>query len=262
MRTIALTVAYDGTDWLGFQRQTQFPTVQGALEVALEKVLGHPIETNAAGRTDAGVHALRQVVSLQTHNPIPIERIAWVANRYLPASIRVRSAWECPVCFHARFYARFRRYWYVLQPGGVQDPFRARYRWQISANLNLTAMRDALPALLGQHDFGTFCHEGNPSGTMIRTLQRAQVRVWGGCVIIDLQADAFLHQMARLLVGNLVKIGYGEQPVDWLAALLHARNRHLAGLAAPPCGLFLMRIGYPPMERLHSQQGVWWSTER
>lgn len=259
MRTLALTIAYDGTDWSGFQRQREFPSVQGELETALAKVLYHPVEIAAAGRTDAGVHALAQVISCTTSNPIPIDRIPWVTNRFLPPSIRVRRAIECPPRFHARFAARYRRYWYVIQTAGGHDPFRGRYRWQLAQTLNIRNMQAAMTPILGTHDFVSFCHEGNPTGTTVRTVQRADVRRWQGNVIIDVQADAFLHQMARLLVANLVKIGTGECPVTWLETVLAANNRHLAGMAAPPCGLYLMRIGYPPMERLHSQQGIWWS---
>lgn len=262
MQTLALTIAYDGTDWFGFQRQRECPSVQGEIETALAKVLGHPVELAAAGRTDAGVHALAQVVSCTTDNPIPVDRIPWVTNRYLPPSIRVRGARWCPPRFHARFAACSRRYWYVLQPCGSLDPFRARFCWSVPPSLDVRAMQSAIAPILGTHDFCSLCHEGNPSGTTVRTVQRAVVRRWKGCVIIDLQADAFLHQMARLLVANLVKIGRGDNPVTWLETLLSARNRHLAGMAAPPCGLFLMRIGYPPMERLLSQQGIWWSIER
>lgn len=246
MRTLALTVAYDGTEWAGFQRQTRALTIQGALETALSTVLQHPTTLAAAGRTDAGVNAYGQVVSLLTDNPLPVERIPLVVNRLLPASIRVRRAAERPDGFHARRSASSRRYWYLLQPTRWVDPLRGRFCWQLDAQLDIAAMQAALDILVGRHDFAAFCH-GNPSvRSTVRTLRRAQVRPCDGYVIIDVQAEAFLQQMVRLLVANVVAIGRGERPVAWLGDLLRTHNRHLAGKGAPPCGLFLMRIGYPP----------------
>ena len=250
MRTIALTVAYDGTDWAGFQRQREYPSIQGALESALSEVLQHPVELVAAGRTDAGVHALGQVVSFRTGNPIPVGRIPWVTNRWLPESIKVREAAERPEGFHARHWARSRRYWYLIQPLGGPDPLRGRFCWQLGASVDVSAMAVALEAISGKHDFSALCHSGSPASTNIRTIQRAAVRRKRDYVVIDIQADAYLYQMVRLLVGNLVKIGRGEVPPVWLAELLRSKNRHLAGKGAPPCGLVLMRVGYSPLNKI------------
>lgn len=247
MRTLALTVAYDGTDWHGFQRQSAYPSVQGALEDALTKLLQHPVEIVSAGRTDAGVHAIGQVVSFTTDNPIPVDRVAWVTNRFLPPSIMIRRVEEKPFAFHARFSAAYRRYWYIVQTVGQPSPITGRFRWQLQSPLHIASMQQSLTAVQGQHDFAAFCHHiASPTGSTVRTIHRALIRPWRHGVIIDIQADAFLHQMLRLLVANLVRIGSGEQPVEWLGELLATRNRHLAGKGAPPCGLFLMRIGYPP----------------
>lgn len=245
MRTLALTVAYDGTDWAGFQRQSQYPSIQGALETALSAALRHPVEIDGAGRTDAGVHALGQVVSLRTDNPIPLERVSRVVNRWLPPSIRVRGAREAPDGFHARLAARWRRYWYILQPASRPDPLCGRFCWQVGRPLEIDAMCAALQPLLGRHDFLGFCHEGPPpNNSAMRTLRRAAVHRWRDAVIIDVEADAFLRQMVRLLVANLVLIGWGERPVSWLETLLLGRNRHRSGMAAPSAGLILMRVGY------------------
>ncbi len=243
-------MAYDGTDWAGFQRQNQYPSIQGALETALSEVFQHPVTIVAAGRTDAGVHALGQVVSFSTENPLPVERVPWVINRWLPSTIRVRKAVERPVDFHARHCARARRYWYTIETRGGPDPLRGRFRWQLGHQLDVDAMRRALASILGTHDFSALCHSGSPASTNRRTVRRALVHVRQAMVIIDIQADAYLYQMVRLLVGNLVRIGLGEQPVVWLKELLHSKNRHLAGVGAPPCGLCLMRVGYPPLDKL------------
>jgi tRNA pseudouridine38-40 synthase len=149
MRTLALTVAYDGTEWAGFQRQRQSPSIQGTLEMALSDALQHPIAVLGAGRTDAGVHALGQVVSLHTDNPIPTERVPRVVNRWLPPAIRVRHAREMPAGFHARLTASYRRYWYALQAVRQPDPLRGRFCWQVERPLDTAAMDAALrPGLL------------------------------------------------------------------------------------------------------------------
>jgi len=247
MRTLALTVAYDGTEWAGFQRQTRYPSVQRELEDALTKVFQHQVEIAAAGRTDAGVHALGQVISFQSDNPLPVERIPLAVNRLLPASILIRNAMERPMGFNARHSARFRRYWYLVQHTHQPDPIRGRFVWQVMKKIDVCAMQQALASMIGRHDFAAYCHgEIAPWRTTMRCIQRAQVRYWRGCIVVDIQADAFLHQMVRLLVANLVKVGSGERSVHWLEELRQSRDRYLAGKGAPPHGLFLMRIGYPP----------------
>lgn len=247
MRTLALTVAYDGTDWSGFQRLSDRPSIQQTLEEALTAVMQHPVNLICAGRTDAGVHALGQVVSFRSNNPIPIDRVPWVTNRLLPASIMVRRAVEKPHPFHARFSAAYRRYWYVLQTAGAKDPIAGRFRWQLGEKLNTNRMRDAMSMLIGKHDFRAYTHHFDPLSSTERTVYHARViERTNGIVIIDLQADAFLRQMIRLLVANIVLIGRAERPVEWLETLRATRDRHIAGKGAPPCGLYLMRIGYPP----------------
>ncbi len=246
MRTLAVTVAYDGTEWAGFQRQSRYPSLQAALETALTTVLRQPTTVTGAGRTDAGVHALGQVISLRTTSTIPVERVPWVTNRELPPSIRLRAAVEREPWFHARLSAGYRRYVYVLQPTRRSDPLRGRFCWQVPA-LDAEAMARAATALIGRHDFAAFCHGGKALGGSVRTLQRLVVRQRPGLVLLDIQADAFLRRMVRLLVGTLVQVGRGVRPESWPAEVLASRNRDLAGYGAPPHGLCLMRIGYPPI---------------
>ena len=245
MRTLALTVAYDGTGWAGMQYQPAAPTIQQALETALVTVLQHEVRIVAAGRTDAGVHALGQVVSLRTDNPLPVERVPRAVNRLLPESIRIRRATEQPDGFSARRTACSRRYGYLVQVTRHPDPLRGRFCWQVPRTPELPAMQAALAPLVGRHDFAAFCHGGETKGT-IRTLQRAQVRTWREFCVVDVQADAFVHRMVRLLVSNLLTIGWGDRPASWLYELLCSRDRYLAGKGAPPNGLILMRVGYPP----------------
>lgn len=247
MRTIALKVAYDGTDWSGFQRLADRPSIQQSLEEALSSVMQHPVNVVCAGRTDAGVHAYGQVVSFQSENRIPIDRIPWVTNRLLPASIMIRQAEDKLSPFHARFSADYRRYWYVLQTNSAKEPIGGRFRWQMKEKLDIERMRTAMSVLIGKHDYQAFSHQIDPQSVTERTVHHARVLVRAnGIVIIDLQAKAFLRQMIRLLVANIVLIGRDERPVEWLETLRATRDRHIAGKGAPPCGLYLMRIGYPP----------------
>lgn len=199
-----------------------------------------------AGRTDAGVHALAQVVSFQTDNPIPLDRVPWVTNRFLPPSILVRRCREAPKSFHARFSAAYRRYWYFVQTRGGPDPIAGRFRWQLGEPLRMADMDLALRAIVGTHDFAAMCHREGRVGSTIRTVYHARLRPWANGVILDVQADAFVHRMIRLLVANTIAIGRGVKPIPWLEELLYSRDRCLAGQEAPSCGLFLMRIGYPP----------------
>ena len=248
MRTLALTVAYDGTEWAGLQWQPAAPSIQQALETALGEVLRHPVRIAAAGRTDTGVHALGQVISLRTPNPLPVERLPRAVNLWLPHDIRVRRAVEKPTGFHARFSASYRRYWYLLQVTRHAEPLRGRFCWQVDGPLELAVMQAALDPLVGRHDFAAFCHGDAPKGTL-RTLHHARVFTRGSCIVVDVQADAFVRRMVRLLVGNLVLVGAGKRPVSWLDELLRGRRRGPAGKGAPPHGLILMRIGYPPVEQ-------------
>lgn len=246
-----MTISYDGTDYQGFQRQPGYRTIQGELEAALAEVLQESVAIVAAGRTDAGVHALGQVVSLRTPNAIPAKGLTIAMNRQLPVTIRVRRAWEAPADFHARRSGRWRRYWYLLgrMPVSGPDPFGGRFCWQVKTSLDLGRMQAALRAIEGRHDFTSFCH-GMQAITTRRRVFRASLDERGsGCgslLVLDVKADAFLHQMMRLLTANLVRIGAGEKPVGWLAELLEKRARHEAGVAAPPQGLWLMYVGYGP----------------
>jgi tRNA pseudouridine38-40 synthase len=245
MRNIALTVSYDGTDWAGFQRQNIYPSIQGELEKALQKLCGHGVTVSAAGRTDAGVHAFGQVVNFFTPTPVPIEKVAWVTNRWLPDSIRVRKARDVDARFHARHCAVYRRYWYFVQEVHEVDAMRSRFCWQIKDRLNVDAMKAATTEIMGRHDFSAFCHSGSPALSNVKNLIYAGVRRQGSYLIFDVKADAFLYQMVRLLVGNFVRIGRGEKSPEWMGELLETKTRHFAEVAAPTNGLWLMRVGYP-----------------
>lgn len=234
---IALGIEYDGTDFLGWQRLTHGNTVQGVLEQALSKVAAQPVEVTCAGRTDAGVHGRCQVV----HFDAPVERgmRGWLlgATSNLPHSVAV--LWAQPVAedFHARFSARSRRYRYTIFNRPVRAALDARYVTWERLPLDAARMHDAAQALVGEHDFSAFraisCQATHPR----RCVLAVGVRREGGQVIVEIEANAFLHHMVRNIVGSLLPVGRGEQPVEWIAGLLAGRNREVAGPTAPSSGL-------------------------
>lgn len=246
----ALGVEYDGTGFLGWQRLSQPgepgpPTLQGALEAALSAVAAAPVETVCAGRTDAGVHALCQVVHFDT--AAAREPRGWMlgATGRLPPSMAVR--WCVPVSddFHARFGARARRYRYRLLDRPVRPALGRQYLAWSRRRLDAEAMHRAAQALLGENDFSSFRTVHCQAPHARRDLQRIAVRREGEEILVDVQANAFLHHMVRNIVGSLIEVGAGERPEAWIAELLAARDRTLAGPTAPSAGLVFVGPLYP-----------------
>ncbi|RUO34476.1 tRNA pseudouridine(38-40) synthase TruA [Aliidiomarina soli] len=242
---IALGVEYSGQQYYGWQRQQGMPTVQGCLEKALSKIAAHPVGVICAGRTDAGVHATGQVV----HFDVEVDRAepAWTlgVNSNLPKDIAVR--WMHPVSddFDARFSATARRYRYVIYNSPTRPGILAAGVTHIYHQLDVRRMQQAAPVLLGEHDFSAFRAAHCQSNTPYRNLQEIDVQQRGDYILVEVKANAFLHHMVRNIVGSLIMIGQGEQPVDWLAQLLEGRNRTLAAATAKPNGLYLVDVTYP-----------------
>ncbi|MEO6799430.1 MAG: tRNA pseudouridine(38-40) synthase TruA [Rhodanobacter sp.] len=234
---IALGIEYDGTDFFGWQRLTEGPSVQAAVERALSRVAAQPVQVSCAGRTDAGVHGRCQVVHFDTQ--ARREMRSWVLGSCsnLPASVAV--LWAQPILdsFHARFSARSRRYCYHILNRPVRAALDARYvTWERLA-LDAARMHAAVQALLGAHDFSAFralsCQAAHPR----RSVLTASVQRQGEHVMVEIEANAFLHHMVRNIVGSLLLIGRGEQPVEWMGQLLAGRDRQVAGPTAPASGL-------------------------
>ena len=250
MQRMALGVAYDGADWRGWQTQPGGIGVQDALEAALKQFLGHACPTVCAGRTDTGVHALSQVVHLDT--PAQRSLQSWVRglNALLPESISVQ--WAQPVSddFHARFGARSRSYLYVVRQSAVRSPIlRKRVGW-VFQPLNLQAMQAAVQALLGEHDFSSFRSSQCQAASPVRTMISASVSQQGVFYIFRFTANAFLHHMVRNLVGALLYIGMGRQEPSWMAELLQQRDRRLAAPTFAPNGLYLAGVDYDAIHGL------------
>lgn len=244
-RICAILLAYDGTAYHGWQRQPGAPTVQGLLADALADLLGEAVRVVGAGRTDAGVHALGQIASFVTRSRLPAPAIQAALNARLPRDIRVLAAREVPAPFDARRSARSKRYAYLIWTAQVASPFLAAYTWHLPRSLDVAAMAVGLRRLRGKHDFSAFRAAAGRDRSPICTLFSGRLRVRGPLVAIFLSADAFLHHMARNLVGSLAEVGQGKHPPQWMAELLAGRDRRLAGPTAPAQGLFLLSVRYP-----------------
>jgi len=243
--TFKLTVAYDGTGFVGWQRQASGASVQQALEHALAELAGGPVAVAGAGRTDAGVHALAQVASCAIDRPVDAATIVRAVNARLPAAIRLLAAEEAPPTFHARFGARAKTYQYRLWNGEVLDPFERSYAWHVPGALDLAAMAEAARCLEGRHDFAAFQAAGGAAHSTEREVMRSEVaRAAGSLVTYEVCGNGFLRHMVRAMVGSLVEIGRGRRSPAWLADVLAARDRTRAGPTAPAQGLFLVRVEY------------------
>ena len=244
---VRAVVAYDGTDYGGFQRQVNAPTVQAALEAALAQVTQEAITVLAAGRTDAGVHAGGQVVAFDTGWRHAVSDLHRALNAVLPVDIAVLEVENAAANFHPRYDARSRRYRYSLYNALVRWPLNRRYSLHVAAPLDVAAMQQAAQHLVGEQDFATF---GRPpqrskrNGVTVRRVLMAEWSKKSARLTFDIEANAFLYRMVRSIVGTLLQVGQGRMSVDEFVAVLAACDRSLAGPTAPPHGLCLMGVKY------------------
>ena len=243
---IRLDLAYDGTDFSGWaaQRDPAVRTIEGELRAALQRVLREAPRLTVAGRTDAGVHARGQVVSLGIDRDLPPEALQAAVNGALAPEVVVTAARRVPDGFDARFSATARTYLYVIDRASLPDPFTARYVWHHPGPLALSPMRAAARAFLGTHDFASFCRHPGADRSTVRDVSRLTISSQGDRVEIAIRANAFLHQMVRSIVGTLVAVGESRIDAAAIGAVLEARDRSEAGDVAPARGLTLERVSY------------------
>lgn len=242
-------VEYDGTDYIGFQRQApeRGSTVQGQLEEALASLnQGNPVTVQAAGRTDTGVHAFGQVIAFNLEWRHTVEVLVKAANAHLPDAIAIRAAEECGAEFHPRFSAKGRRYRYRLYQSPVRAPMQSRFAWQVWPPLNVEAMRKASEYLLGRKDFAAFGSAPDEGGHTVREIREARwdANSTGDVLEFYIAADAFLYRMVRSIVGTLKKVGAGDLTPQQFGEIVASANRSLGAKLAPPNGLCLLEVVY------------------
>ena len=251
MRNLRLLIAYDGTDFLGWQKQPQGATIQGTLEAALEKVINEKVHLAGSGRTDAGVHALGQVASFACENPIPRANLVKALNHVLPLTIRIREASEAPLSFHARTSALAKTYAYRILQTPVALPFINRYALHYPYPLDIASMNEAAHWLEGEHDFTSFAatpehDDESNSRSAVRSIYSSRVisRPRTSMLVYRVRGSGFLHHMVRNVVGTLIEVGRGKLlPLD-IARILEVRERSAAGPTVPAQGLCLMNVEY------------------
>ena len=249
MRNLKLVLAYDGADFCGWQVQPDAPSIQGMLASAIGRITGEKVLPQGSGRTDAGVHALAQVVTFTTESPVPAPNLIVALNDILPAAIRVLEATEVPAEFHARKSAKAKTYRYRIYRGAICPPFMARYVWHYPYPLDEQAMIAAAPLIEGETDFTSFAavdpeRGRDPQASNIRTVFSSMWRRDGDEFVYEVRGNGFLHHMVRNLVGTFLLVGKKTlQPADTVR-ILQARDRSRAGATAPASGLYLVSVEY------------------
>ena len=244
MRTIKMFIAYRGTKYHGFQRQPGAVTVQSEVEKTLSRVLNGETRIYGCSRTDTGVHANRFCLHFHTERPIPCKNLVRAMNGWLPDDISVLSAEDAPDSFHARFDCRGKEYLYRIHNHESKNPFLTDLAFHYRRPLHLDRMRHAAEAVVGQHDFHSFCAQATESTNCARTIYNTSIERSGDAVEILVSGDGFLYNMVRIFVGTLIDISEGKLPADAMPGILAAKNRLAAGRTAMAHGLYLNRVFY------------------
>ena len=250
MRNIRLALAYDGTDFHGWQRQSAAPTVQGCLEDAIQRLTGASAPVCGSGRTDAGVHALHQVVNFHTASSIPCPNLVTALNDLLPPSVRVKAAEEAVPAFHARYAVRSKTYRYRILQTPVCSPFVGRFVYHHPYPLDGGRMAQAARLLEGEHDFTSFAasdgQNDEDTKSMVRVIFQSRLlwRPRSLLLVYEVTANGFLHHMVRNIVGTLLEVGRGKLAPPDVLRILAARDRTQAGPTAPAQGLCLLKVDY------------------
>ncbi len=244
MRNLKLSIAYDGTNYRGWQVQPRDKTIQGTLEEKLSKITGESVRLQAAGRTDAGVHALKQVANFTTAHHIPAPSLLKALNSMLPDDIVINDIAEVEPDFQARYWAKSKKYIYRFLQQPYPSPFERRYAWYIRKPLNIEQMRQATKYLLGEQHFGSFQAAGCSARNPVKTIYQLDFQENCQLLSFTVKADGFLRHMVRNIVGTLVEVGRGKLPPAELQTILAAQDRTQAGPTAPPQGLFMAEVEY------------------
>lgn len=253
LRNLRFTISYDGTAYSGFQIQPKSDTIQYRLEQAVFMLTGETVKVISSGRTDAGVHAKAQVINFTTTSKIPVERWCLALNARLPKDIVAHTAEEVLSTFHSRKAAKRKTYCYTIRSARFPDVFHRNYEYHHPTHLNVEAMREALPCLLGEHDFTSFCTVRTDKEIKVRTLYEVRMETETDEYLATGKVDrirliitgnGFLYNMVRIIVGTLIQIGEGKRPPSDMLRVLEAKDRSLAGPTAEAIGLTLWKVDY------------------
>ncbi|MDK2806463.1 MAG: tRNA pseudouridine38-40 synthase [Thermoanaerobacterium sp.] len=244
MRNIVLVIEYDGTNYHGWQIQKNAVTIQEVITKAIKKITLEDVDLIGSSRTDAGVHALYQVANFVSNCNIPTSKIPDALNSVLPKDIVIKDAFEADMDFHSRYSAKGKRYKYIIYNRKVNSPIYGNYSWHISKSLDVEKMKESLKNLEGTHDFSAFKASGSSVKSPVRTVRDISLKKNGFNIEFEIEADGFLYNMVRIIVGTIVDVGLGKiNPID-VKEILDSKNRCMAGKTAPPQGLFLTKIYY------------------
>ena len=240
-----MTITYDGTRYSGWQIQLNGVSIQGLIEKALQTFLKNSIRVIGAGRTDAGVHALGQVAHFSSPHPFDCHQVLNALNGILPSDIRIKELMPAPDSFHAQFSALSKEYHYHLWLEKTIEPFCRLYRHHFfNPRFSFALLNEGIPYFIGTHDFSTFANVGGNVKSYVRTLTRLDITPQPGGIRLEFEGDGFLYKMVRNIVGTLLEIAIAKRQPSQIPELLMAKDRRLAGAAAPPRGLFLVKINY------------------
>lgn len=245
MKHYAIWISYDGGQYSGWQRQNNSKSVQQVIEQALKTLLKESITIHASGRTDAGVHATGQCASFQATTPMTVDKFLFALNNRMPSDIAITALKEVPESFHARYSATGKTYVYQLYTGRESNPFLNRYYAQVKKPMNEEAVRHAMTAFLGEHDFVGFMASGSQVKDTVRTITDFKLNVVDNLWTFEITGDGFLYNMVRIIIGLLIRVGHGDTKSDEIEAIIHSRNRDRARWTAPPQGLLLKKVFYP-----------------
>lgn len=246
MRNIMMVIEYDGTAYHGFQKQagSGLATIQETLEETLRRLTGEEITVTGAGRTDAGVHALGQVINFNTRSSIPEERFPYAINALLPPDIVAREAREAPADFHARFAAKSKVYRYTIYNERTPTALQRLYSLHVPVKLDVAAMQAAAGLLVGEHDFAAFRAAGSSAKTTVRHVTRLNVEKDGPLIYFTAEANGFLYNMVRIITGTLIYVGKGKLTPEDVGSALESGDRTKTGPTVPPHGLVMLQVKY------------------